>query len=64
MLTLITLATWIAPGDYPPIIAVGLFLIAAVKHIENFKRIRNGEEKRVSSVFEKKGKFKRYKMWE
>ena len=52
--TLITLAVWIAPGYYPPIIAVGLFLIAAVKHIENFQRMRNGEEKRVSSVFRKK----------
>ena len=54
--TLITLAVWIAPGIYPLLIAVGLFLIAAVKHIDNFERMRNGEEKRVSSVFRKRGK--------
>ena len=53
-LTLITVAVWIAPGVWPPIIAIGMFLVAAVKHIENFQLLKRGEENRISSVFGKK----------
>ena len=53
-ITLIAIAIWIAPGIWPPIIALGLFIIAIVKHVENIKHIKNGEEKLVSSVFGKK----------
>ena len=52
-LTLFTISIWPTPGIWPPIIAIGLFLIAIVKHIENFQRMKNGEENRVSAVFKK-----------
>ncbi|MCW1928690.1 glycerol-3-phosphate acyltransferase [Bhargavaea beijingensis] len=47
-------AVFLAPGIGPDLIAVGLFAMAAWKHIENFRRMRAGEEKRVSAVFRKK----------
>ena len=53
-LTLITVAVWIAPGVWPPIIAMVLFLVAAAKHLENFRLLKRGEENRISSVFGKK----------
>ncbi|SEI98357.1 glycerol-3-phosphate acyltransferase PlsY [Bhargavaea ginsengi] len=43
-----------AAGIGPDLIAAGLFAMAIWKHLENFRRMRAGEEKRVSSVFGKK----------
>lgn len=53
-ITFTALAVFIAPGIYPVIIAIGLFLIAVSKHIENIKRLKLGEEPRISSVLKKK----------
>lgn len=53
-MTLLATAIWLTTGIWPPIIAIGLFLIAILKHIENFQRMKNGEENRISSVFRKK----------
>lgn len=44
----------LAPGIGPDLIAAGLFLMALWKHMENFRRLRAGEENRVSAVFKKK----------
>ncbi|MFC7365118.1 MULTISPECIES: glycerol-3-phosphate acyltransferase [Bhargavaea] len=52
--TFIVTAVVFAPGAGPDLIAAGLFAMAIWKHIENFRRMRAGEEKRVSSVFGKK----------
>ncbi|WP_438318603.1 glycerol-3-phosphate acyltransferase [Sporosarcina sp. FA9] len=54
-ITFIALAVFNTPGIYPVIIAIGLFLIAVSKHVENIKRLIIGEEPRVSSVLKKKG---------
>ena len=51
--TLITLAFWTG-GYLPAIIAILLFALAIWKHIENFHRMKDGSEKRVSAVFKKK----------
>ncbi|MHA6260830.1 glycerol-3-phosphate acyltransferase [Sporosarcina sp. CAU 1771] len=53
-LSLIMVAIWIATGLWPLIIAITLFIIAILKHIENVRNLRAGNEKRVSSVIRKK----------
>jgi len=53
-LTLLIVAIWFTPGIWPAVISIILFLIAIVKHIENFQRMINGNENRVSAVFKKK----------
>lgn len=53
-ITFFGISVWLAPGIWPPVIAAALFLIAVVKHIENFHRMKHGEESRVSTVFKKK----------
>jgi len=50
------ISLWLASGIWPPIIAFTLFLIAMIKHVENFQRMRSGEENRVSAVLKKKRK--------
>ena len=52
-ISLITFAIWISPGVWPAIVALGLFIIAILKHIENIERMKIGTESRVSSVFKK-----------
>jgi acyl phosphate:glycerol-3-phosphate acyltransferase len=52
-MTLIAMAVW-ADGYWPVVIATLLFAIAVWKHIENFRRMKNRSEKRVSMVFKKK----------
>ncbi|WP_213423974.1 glycerol-3-phosphate acyltransferase [Bhargavaea massiliensis] len=47
-------AVFLAPGIGPDLIAIGLFAMAVWKHVENFRRMRAGEENRVSSVFGRK----------
>lgn len=47
-------AVFLAPGIGPDLIAIGLFAMAVRKHVENFRRMRAGEENRVSSVFGRK----------
>ena len=51
--TLIAMAVW-ADGYWPVVIATLLFAIAVWKHIENFQRMKERSEKRVSMVFKKK----------
>jgi len=46
-------AFWIG-GVWEVGLAALLFLLAIWKHLENFKRLRNGQENRVSAVFKKK----------
>lgn len=55
-ISLIIIAVWKYPTLWTLIIAIILMLIAIVKHIENFKRIKNGEENKVSAVLWKKNK--------
>jgi len=50
--TLIVMAVW-ADGYWPIVIATLLFVIAVWKHIENFQRMKERSEKRVSTVFKK-----------
>ncbi|MGG0669920.1 glycerol-3-phosphate acyltransferase [Sporosarcina koreensis] len=54
-LTLLAMAIWL-DGYWPILIAVLLFLMAIWKHIENFKRIRQGNEPRIRASFKKKKK--------
>lgn len=51
--TLIAMAVW-AEGYWPIIAALLLFGIAIWKHTENFRRMKDRSEKRVSAVFKKK----------
>jgi acyl phosphate:glycerol-3-phosphate acyltransferase len=51
--TLFALAFW-SSGYWPVVIATILFMLAIWKHIENFQRMKEGSEKRVSAVFKKK----------
>jgi acyl phosphate:glycerol-3-phosphate acyltransferase len=51
--TLIAMAVW-ADGYWPVVIAALLFAIAIWKHIENFLRMKDRSEKRVSEVFKQK----------
>jgi len=51
-ITLIVMAVW-ADGYWPIVIATLLFVIAVWKHIENFQRMKERSEKRVSTVFKK-----------
>lgn len=51
--TLIAMAVW-ADGYWPVVIAALLFFTAIWKHIENFHRMKERSEKRVSAVFKKK----------
>ncbi len=51
--TLIAIAVW-ADGYWPVVIAVVLFGIAIWKHLENFQRMKERSEKRVSAVLKKK----------
>lgn len=44
---------WI-PGIGPTFISIGLFIIAVILHIENIKRLINGNEPKVSAAFKKK----------
>ena len=44
---------WI-PGLGPTLIAIGLFMIAIILHIENIKRLIQGTEPKVSSAFKNK----------
>lgn len=53
-LSLFILSVWPTNGIWPPIITAILFFIAIIKHIENLKRMKNGEENRISTVFKKK----------
>ncbi|MFS0576871.1 glycerol-3-phosphate acyltransferase [Sporosarcina sp. 179-K 3D1 HS] len=46
-------AYWLG-GAWTVGLAMLLFVLAIWKHIENFKRLRNGTENRVSAVFKKK----------
>lgn len=50
--TLIAMAVW-ADGYWPVVIAALLFVIAIWKHLENFHRMKERSEKRVSIVFKK-----------
>lgn len=50
--TLIAMAVW-ADGYWPVVIAALLFAIAIWKHLENFQRMKERSEKRVSMVFKK-----------
>lgn len=50
---LLVQAFWVG-GYWPMMIAVFLFAIAFRKHMENFRRIKDGSEKHVSAVFKKK----------
>lgn len=43
---------WI-PGIGPTLIAIGLFIIAIILHIENIKRLVKGTEPKVTSAFKK-----------
>lgn len=51
---LFAIAYFPADGTWPLLTAFGLFAMAFWKHIENIKRIKNGTESKVSSVFRKK----------
>lgn len=51
---LFAIAYFPAEGIWPLLTAFGLFAMAFWKHIENIKRIKNGTESKVSSVFRKK----------
>ena len=51
--TLIAMAVW-ADGYWPVVVAAFLFFTAIWKHIENFQRMNERSEKRVSAVFKKK----------
>ncbi|MEK5067458.1 glycerol-3-phosphate acyltransferase [Sporosarcina sp. FSL K6-1508] len=51
--TLIAMAVW-ADGYWPVVIAALLFFTAIWKHIENFQRMKERSEKRISAVFKKK----------
>ena len=51
--SLLIYAIWFSPGVWPPVIALGLFVIATLKHLENIERMKKGQESRVSSVFKK-----------
>jgi len=51
--TLIAMAV-LADGYWPIVIATLLFAIAIWKHLENFQRMKERSEKRVSMVFKKK----------
>jgi len=51
-ITLIVMAVW-ADGYWPIVIATLLFAVAVWKHIENFQRMKERSEKRVSAVFKK-----------
>ena len=53
-LSLIVIALWKFPGIWTLFIAIGLLFIAIIKHLENFKRMKHGEENRVSTVLRKK----------
>lgn len=53
-LSLILIALWKFPGIWTLFISIGLLFIAIIKHLENFKRMKRGEESRISSVFRKK----------
>lgn len=53
-ISLVIIAIWKYPTLWTLLIALILMLIAVLKHIENFKRIKNGEEKKVSAVLWKK----------
>lgn len=50
----ILIAFWPADGLWPYLIALALMVMAVWKHIENIKRIKDGSENKVSSVFRKK----------
>ncbi len=50
--TLFALAFW-SDGYWPDVLAALLFAIAIWKHIENFQRMKEGSEKKVSVVFKK-----------
>lgn len=52
-ISLLALAIWNEEIG-PTAIACLLFVLAIIKHIENFKRIRAGTEKKVSAVLKKK----------
>jgi acyl phosphate:glycerol-3-phosphate acyltransferase len=54
-ISLFIFAMWFSSGIWPPVIALGLFLIAILKHFENIQRMKKGDESRISAVF-KKGK--------
>ncbi|MBE1555325.1 glycerol-3-phosphate acyltransferase [Sporosarcina limicola] len=52
-ITMLVIAVWL-DGYWPMLIAVLLITMAVWKHIENFRRMKDGSEKRVSAVFKKK----------
>jgi glycerol-3-phosphate acyltransferase PlsY len=53
-ISLLAFSIWIFPGLWPTLIAIIIFGIAAIKHIENFRRMKIGDEKRISFLFKKK----------
>lgn len=52
--SLIAIALWKFPSSWTLLISMILLIIAIVKHMENFKRMKAGDEKRISAVFKKK----------
>lgn len=52
--SLMIIAIWKFPSTWTLLISIILLLVAIYKHTENFKRIRLGEEKKVSAVLGKK----------
>ena len=52
--SLIVIALWKFPSIWTVAISLGLLTIAVLKHLENFKRLRQGEENRISTTFKKK----------
>ncbi|MCG7343722.1 glycerol-3-phosphate acyltransferase [Sporosarcina sp. ACRSL] len=52
-ITLLVMAIWM-DGSWPILIAALLFIMAIWKHIENFRRIREGTEPRIRASFKKK----------
>lgn len=51
--SLIAIAIWKYPSLWTFSISVTLLMIALYKHVENFKRMQSGQEKKVSTVFSK-----------
>lgn len=50
----ILIAFWPGEGFWPYAIALALMAMALLKHLENIRRIKDGSENKVSSVFRKK----------
>ena len=55
-LSFITMTVLFDYGWIPVIIAIGLTVLSILKHLENYRRIKNKTETKVSSMFKKKKK--------